>query len=482
MDFRGLAKTLGGLCIVLGVVLTAPGIYSLIAGGLHTQVFFIVALSAIVTGSLLWISQAGYQKDINIRTGFAVVTLSWVLAAVLGAMPFYLSGSLSTFVDAFFESASGFSGTGASAINDIESLDSAIVLWRSMTQWLGGMGIIVFFIAILPALGLGGVQLFKAEITGPQGDKLTPRVREAAKKLWLLYLGFTVLLALLLWAIGGMSLFDAINHSFTTCATGGYSTKNSGVAWFASPTVDIILIVFMSLCSINFNLHYRLLLMKDVSIFRDTEMKWYLWILGAMTLIVTLINWGPTYNSFFESLRYSAFVVTSTASSTGFSNPDYMLWPLATHFIIVLLMVMGGSSGSTAGGTKVIRLVAALKLLEREFKQIVHPNAVIPVKINNHTVPRNIIRTIWALLFVYFLVFSIAAFLIVCTGQDIVTSSTAVFSALSNIGPALGNLGPTATYSGLSDFAKLVLCVCMILGRLEFFTVLVIFTPGFWKK
>lgn len=483
MEIRLVAKVLGGLLIVLGVIIGLPGFHALFTGNTSAIHFFLSAAIGITIGLILWLFNRSYTGEVNHRTGFPIVAFSWLAAGLLGALPYYFSGTFTSFVDAFFESASGFSGTGASVLTDIESSAPSILLWRSMTQWLGGMGIIVFFIAILPVLGVGGVQLFRAETTGPQKDRITPRVQDTAKTLWLLYLGFTVLLAVLLF-FSGMSIFDAINHAMTTLSTGGFSTRNYGIRSFDSPTIDYLIAVFMMLGSVNFSLHYRAIVMRRWDAYRDNELKIYsiLVILAVASTLTCLLRWDSTL-TFEEGFRQSFFTIAGTISSTGFTNYDYLPWPQFTHFVLVLIMVMGGMSGSTAGGMKCIRLVVAFKLLLKELKQVVHPHGVLAVKVNGKTIKPNVSSAIWGFLFMYLFVFTVVmGYLMLADNLDLVSSSTATFSALSNIGPALGKLGPYDNYAFLSDGSKIVLTLAMVMGRLEFFTILVLFTPEYWKK
>ncbi len=481
MDGRLLIKILGGLSVALGVILLVPACFSLFDGDTHTITLTLCSVATISLGALAWFSCARYNADLNNRTSFALVTFSWMSACVIGAIPFYTTGTVSSFVDALFESVSGFTGTGATVIANVEGADRAVLLWRSMTQWLGGMGIILFFVAVLPTLGVGGVQLFRAEVAGPQKDRITPRVRETARKLWILYLSFTLLLAFFL-SQAGMSVFDAVNHAFTTLATGGFSTKNSGIAWFNRAEIDYILTIFMIVGSISFSLHYRFIVQRDARAIVDTELKWYAGIVVGATIVMTYFLHHNIYASLKESFRHGLFVVASIISSTGFSNHDYVNWPPITNFIIVLLMVMGGMSGSTAGGVKCIRLVAAFKQLIKQLIQTIHPSAILTIKANDHSIPEHVIDAIWGLLFLYFLAFSVGAAVLCIQGYDLLTASTATFSALSNIGPALGQLGPTTHFGDLPSLSKLTLTACMLLGRLEFFTILVVFTIAFWKK
>lgn len=483
MDLRLVAKLLGGLLAIISLFLALPGIYGMVIGESAGRALIDSALIGFILGILLFLSQRSYRAELNHRMGFAIVALSWISAGILGAVPYYLSLSTSGFTDALFESISGFSGTGASILTNIEGTPKSILLWRSMTQWLGGMGIIVFFIAILPILGVGGVQLFRAEITGPQKDKITPRVRETAKKLWGLYLGLTVLLTVLL-AVAGMPLYDAINHAMTTLATGGFSTRADGIAAFASPLIEYILIFFMLVASINFSLHFQLFSSRDLSVFWTTEAKWYLTILSVMTLFCTLSIWShlPHTEGFFDAFRESLFTVVCTASSTGYTNSNYLLWPVGTHAAIVLLMAMGGMSGSTAGGLKCIRIAAAMKQLYKELKKVVHPRAIYTIKVNEHSVPEDIVNAIWGFIFLYLAVFSVMFLVLSFEGLSLVAAASSSLSALSNVGPALGELGPYDNYAHLSLLSKYTLMAGMLLGRLEFYTLLVLFTVEYWRK
>ena len=480
MDTRLVLKILSGLAVVLGVILFIPALHAYSNGYPFAYEFFYSGLCGILPGAVGWYHFHSYRADVSHRTGFAVVGFSWFLAGSLGALPYYFSHSLPGIVDSVFESFSGFSGTGASVITNIEATNPSILLWRSMTQWLGGMGIIVFFIAILPILGVGGVQLFRAETTGPSKEKITPKVRDTARILWGLYVGLTVVLTAVLCLLG-MSLYDAANHAMTTMSTGGFSTKNVGVASFENPAIDYAIGLFMVIGSISFALYYRLITRPEMSIFKDTEMKAYLSLLTVMTGISTLMIWGTNYETLEESFRSAFFTVAATASSTGFTNDNYLLWPEFTHYLLVLLMVMGGSSGSTAGGMKCIRLVAAFKLLQKELKQVIHPHAVISVSMNDKAIRDNVASAIWGFLFLYLFVFSLITAVLSFDGIDRVSAGTATISALSNIGPALGSFGPMDNYAALSDLSKLTLSIGMIMGRLEFITVIILFTPYYWK-
>jgi trk system potassium uptake protein TrkH len=480
MNWKALAKIESGLLAILGLILLIPGAHASLSGTNVAGSFFLTSFIAFFTGTSLFFVLKVDFDDLKHRMGFVIVAASWALACVVGALPYYFSGTIASFVDCFFESCSGFSGTGASVITNIDATDKSILLWRSLTQWLGGMGIIVFFVAILPLLGVGGQQLFQAETTGPSKDKLTPRVRDTAKNLWTLYFGYTLLLTSILYFLG-MSFFDAVNHAMTTLSTGGFSTKAAGVAHFNSRSIDYAIALFMLIGSINFALHFKLFLKRDFKIFRETQLKTYLILIFFAVFSIMLINYSDNI-SLEKSFRETLFTVLATVSSTGYTYYDYLSWPVATHYIIILLMVMGGMSGSTAGGAKCIRLIAAFKLLIKELKQVVHPKAVLTVKINDKSVRDKVANAIWGFLFLYLFVLSIISLVLVINGVDLVSASTAAISALSNIGPALGELGPMDNYSALTNSSKIVLCFGMLLGRLEFFTILVLLTKDYWKN
>ncbi|MCI5065401.1 TrkH family potassium uptake protein [bacterium] len=482
MDLRILSKLLGGLVTIISLFLLLPGVYGVLSEESAGGTLIAIGVIGSLIGAIIFLTQRKIRSEINHRTGLAIVGLSWIVSGGIGALPYALTGSTPTILDALFESVSGFSGTGASILTDIEGTQSCILLWRSMTQWIGGMGIILFFIAILPILGVGGVQLFRAETPGPNKDKITPRVRETARRLWGLYLGLTVLLVVLLFA-SGMSFFDAVNHAMTTLSTGGFSTKGDGIAAFNSPQIEYLLIIFMLISSVNFSLYYRLFATRKISELSTTESRWYLSLLTIFTAIITYTLWTQSEGlALNDAVRQSLFTVVCTASSTGFTNVDYMTWPVGIHTMIVLLMFMGGMSGSTAGGLKCIRIVAAMKQLMKEVKKVIHPRGLYAIKVNDHAVPDDIVNTIWGFIFLYFTVFTALICILTFQGLDLLSSATAAISALSNIGPALGELGPYDNYSQLPDLSKAALLSGMLLGRLEFYTLIVLFTREYWRK
>ncbi len=420
------------------------------------------------------------KKDFSMgsREGVAVVGLAWLMSGIVGALP-YMAGAALSFPDAFFEAVSGFTTTGASILTDIESMPKGLLFWRSQTQWMGGVGIIVFSIALLPFLGAGGMQLYKAEVSGPIKDKFAPRMKDIARSLWLVYLVFTFILILLL-LYGGMGLFDAVNHAFTTMATGGFSTKNSSIAAFNSPFIEWVITLFMFLAGINFGLYF-LLLRGEKAIFRSTEARAYtlLTLIGGFAIALSLTASGTEFS---KALRDAFFQVVSIGTTTGFASADYLLWPLLSQCILLFFMLLGACAGSTAGGFKVMRVVILFRMTLIELKRLVHPNMVDRVRMDTNTVRPEVVNGVvaFAVLFIAFLFFG--GLFSMAFGHDFVTSFSAAATALSNVGPGFGAVGPTFNFAFFEDPVKIVLSMLMLLGRLEIFTILLLFMPMFWKK
>lgn len=416
------------------------------------------------------------------KDGFMLVALAWIFASLLGSLPYVMSGAIPTFTEAFFETMSGFTTTGASILTAIEPLPKGILFWRSLTHWLGGMGIVVLTVALLPLLGVGGMQLLKAEAPGPSVDKITPKITGTAKILWSIYLGFTVVETLLLM-VGGMSLFDALTHTFGTLATGGFSTMNASVGAYDSPFIHNVITIFMVMAGINFALYYRLLIGEFKNFFRDTEMKVYLMIFGATSLFIALnlLNSG-TYNSFGTSLQFAAFQSASIITTTGYATTDYALWPEFSQNLLFFLMFVGGCAGSTGGGMKVIRLTVLLKVGTNEMKRLIHPKGIFPLRINGEILRKDIVYSIAGFVMLYISLLLVITLAVSLGGHDILTSFTSALATLGNIGPGFGGIGPASNYHFFSAPIKWVLSIAMMLGRLEIYTVLVIFTPHFWRK
>jgi len=392
-----------------------------------------------------------------------------------------MSGVTLSFTDAYFESMAGFTTTGASILSDLEKLPKGILLWRSLTQWMGGMGIIVFSLAILPMLGAGGMQLFKAEVPAISVEKLKPRIVDTAKSLWYIYAGITAILAVLL-SIAGMNIFDAICHAFTTMATGGFSTKSSSIAYFQNSTVDIIITIFMFLAGMNFSLHFYALRGNFSRLFNNSELKFYCLIVLISVAIVT-INIFPTGDySFLDALRYASFQVVSIMTTTGYSTADYEIWPVLSQMLLLCLMFFGGMVGSTGGGMKQVRILLMFKQAYRELYQLIHPHALSALKLDKKNVPKETLGGIWGFLFLFILISVVATLFMTALGLDIVTSASTVISAMSNVGPALGEAGPAENYATIPAAGKWVLISCMLIGRLEIYTVILLFMPIFWEK
>ena len=435
-----------------------------------------------ITGITIWFFTRKTDKlDLGKREGYLIVTLGWVCMSLFGALPFIFNGSIPNFSNAFFETMSGFTTTGATILTNVEAMPHGLLFWRSFTQWIGGMGIIVLSIAILPLLGIGGMQLYAAEVPGITKDKLHPRVKETAKRLWIIYLGFTLAEAVLLM-FAGMNFFDAINHSFTTMATGGFSTKNSNTAYFTSPFIQYILIVFMFLAGVNFTIHY-LAIHRKFSFFKNNdEFRYYLFLILGVSIFVAIIHLPYVDFSLAETFRQSLFHVVSLVTTTGYVSSNYENWAIFSPMIFFILLFIGGSAGSTGGGIKVVRHLLLFKNGFLELKRLIHPRAIIPVRLNGKAVSSEIISNVQAFFIIYILIFVFGSILLSLMGVDFISSVGAVATCLGNTGPGIGSVGPIANFNHLPEMAKWLLSFLMLLGRLELFTVLIIFTPYFWKK
>ncbi len=487
INLKAIAGTLCVLLFFLGVALLLPLSVGLIYREASAWSFGVTSLIALIVGGTGWRMTGGSGNDLEIRDGFAIVALTWWVLSLVGALPFVLGGVLDSYSDAFFETMSGFTTTGATILGGantpaIEALPNAFLFWRSLMHWLGGMGIIVLTLAILPILGIGGMQLFKAEVPGPSADKLTPRIQETAKRLWMIYFGITMIQVGLLWP--AMGLFDAVNHAFATMATGGFSTENGSVGQYNSPYIEWVITVFMVLAGINFALHFRLLRGQILTFRKDTELKVYLWILLVATVLITWANVlpGGGYESIGESIRAGAFQAAAIVTTTGFGTADYEVWhPLAVA-VIFLLFFTGGMAGSTGGGIKIIRLVLLVKNSLKEIKQLIHPNAVIHVRLNDKVVSQEIMRNVLSFFVLYILLLGAGTLVLAATDLALLSAFSVTLSAVGNVGPAFGDFGPTENYASISSFGKWFISFLMMAGRLEIFTVLILFSPSFWKK
>ncbi|MCU4177563.1 TrkH family potassium uptake protein [Carboxylicivirga sp. N1Y90] len=477
------------ILLVLGLLLIVEGVFMLLSAGVAAlynefdlPYHLISSAICIVVGGGLGFSLLKSPKDIGKREGYLIVTLVWLVFSLFGLLPFWLSGAIPSFTDAFFETISGFTTTGSSILNDIEALPHGLLFWRSLIQWLGGMGIIVLSLAILPVLGVGGMQMFVAEVPGPVPDKLHPRIKETAKRLYGIYVLFTFVEAVLLY-FGGMTPFDAICHSFTTMATGGYSTKQASIAYFASPFIQYVMIFFMFLAGANFTLSFAALKGRFSKVIKDEEFQSYFW----LVIIVSLVVGGVLYYTggslgLEQSWRDGLFQVVSIITTTGYATADYLLWAPFLGVIIFLLMFFGGSAGSTGGGIKIVRIVLLMKNSYYELKRLVHPNAVIPVRYNTRAVSQGIITNVLAFIVIYMMIVGISMIIMSIMGFDLDTALGAVATSIGNIGPGLGDVGPASNFYQIPNFGKWFLSILMLIGRLEIFTVILIFSPYFWKE
>lgn len=474
-------QVMGLLLIIEGVFLTFSFLVSLYYNQYDKIGLATTALICFFIGITIRLFTKNAKKNIGKRDGYIIVSLVWIVFSLFGALPFVISGAIPSYTDAFFETISGFTTTGASILNDIESMPKGLLFWRSLTQWLGGMGIIVLSLAILPIFGIGGMQLFVAEVPGPTPDKLHPRIKETAKRLWIIYIGFTFAETILL-KIGGMTWFDAINHSFTTMATGGYSTKQASIAHFQSPFIHYVIIFFMFLAGTNFTLSYYALHFKFSKVFKNEEFRYYLGFIIIYTVLIAGALWYIQGYQAEESFRDALFQVVSIITTTGYATVDYMLWVPFITVMIFSLMFFGGSAGSTGGSMKIMRVMLLLKNSYLELKRIIHPNAIIPVRINKKSVPQQIITNVLAFVVIYMLISIVSSIVISGLGYDLDTSVGAVAATIGNIGPGIGLVGPVENYAHFPVFGKWFLSFLMLIGRLELFTVLILFSPAFWKK
>ena len=432
-------------------------------------------------GFFMWYFTRNHEKKIRQKDGYLVVAMGWLALSLGGCLPFYLSGSIPQFTSALFETISGYTTTGSTVLNDIEGVHRGILLWRSLTQWIGGMGIIVLTVAILPILGVGGMQLFMAESPGPSTSKLHPRITETAKRLWFIYAAIT-LVEIVALKIAGMTWYDALNHSLTTVSTGGFSTKNASIAAYNSPAIEYIISLFMFFGGLNFTLFYFIIKLKFGEIIKNEEFRFYLGLVVFATVSIAIslsfLDFGPFEKNFRESL----FMVISIVTTTGFATADYTLWGYFLTLAFFLLMFFGASAGSTSGGIKIVRHLLIVKNGMAELKRLLHPQAIIPVRYNGRAVEQRIIYNILAFFFIYLTVFTIGTIVMTFYGYDLLTAAGATISSLGNIGPGIGGVGPAHNFAGFSESAKLFLGFLMLLGRLELFTILLLFLPTFWRR
>jgi trk system potassium uptake protein TrkH len=485
---------MGVLLVFNGGFMLIPAIYSWFS---QESAAFSIAVSAIISifiGLLAMFFTKNHEKDISQREGYLIVSLGWLFMVLSGMLPYALSGEIQGIENIFFETMSGYTTTGASIVNDIEALPEGILLWRSLTHWIGGMGIIVLAVAILPLFGIGGMQLFSAESPGPSADKVKPKIADTAKRLWLIYFGYTLSETILL-KVAGMTWFDASNHALSTLSTGGFSTKNASLAyWNNNPSIQYIVIFFMFLAGTNFVVSYYAFKGKISNVLHNEEFKWYLLFIIGGTAITSLsiyyfsdpsiasIEYPMVFGEIESALRHGLFQVLAIITTTGFVSADYTLWTPLLTVLFFGLFFLGGSAGSTSGGIKVIRHLIMIKNGFQEFRRMLHPNAILPVRYKGSSVDQKIVYNILGFFILYSLSFIIGAAVFAGTGLDFETALGASASSLGNVGPAFGELSPVDNYASLSVFGKYWSSFLMLIGRLELFTVLILFTPYFWKN
>ncbi len=475
-------RIIGLLLMIFSTTVIPSIVVSLWYNDIELLTFIKSFLIILLSGFFIWLVFRKYHQELRIRDGFIVVVLFWFVFGLVGSLPLYLSSSLQPdFTDALFESISALTTTGATVFTGLDDLPQSILYYRQQLQWLGGMGIIVLAVAVLPMLGIGGMQLYRAETPGPVKDtKLTPRITETAKALWYIYLGLTVSCALAYW-LAGMTPFDALGHSFSTVAIGGFSTHDASIGYFNNRIIEMIAGFFMLLAGVNFALHFSALRSQSLKPYWfDIEFRVYIGLLAvAATISVLYLHFMGTFESWGNALHHGIFQTISIGTTAGFTTSDYYNWPGFLPVMLLFMSFVGGCAGSTGGGMKVIRVILLFKQGLREIFRLIHPNAQIPVKIGKKVLPENVSNAIWGFFALYVASFSIMMLLLMASGLDQVTAFSALAACLNNLGPGLGEVG--ANYQSINDFSKWVLCFAMLLGRLEIFTLLVILTPSFWR-
>lgn len=482
MNFKIVVNVIGTVVIILSIFMLAPIFVSVINHSSDTFALILTFVFTVFSGSIMVALTKQYRyEDIMYREAFMIVSLSWIVVAFFGCLPYLFTASVSSFTDAFFEAMSGFTTTGASIFADVESLPAGLLFWRCMTQWIGGMGIIVFALAVLPIIGTGGMQLFKAEVPEISVDKLRPRIIDTAKSLWFIYTGITLLI-IFLYLIAGMDLYDAVCHAFSTISTGGFSTKNVSVGHFNNPILEYTVSFGMFLGGVNFALYFYFIKGKFKIFFKSTEFKFYFSVVVIAIILITIHLRLHSYDSLSNALRYAVFQVISIITTTGYATADYLKWSSFCQLLLLVMMFFGGMIGSTAGGLKQVRVYLMIKQIYREFYQLIHPRAVLTLKLDEKFLNKETLGSIWGFVFLAVFLCAIASIAMTATGLDIITSLSTVISAMNNVGPALGEAGPSGNYSSIPTLGKWILIFCMLSGRLEHYTLLILLTPAFWKR
>ncbi len=479
-NFNAIFQIIGILLMVVGTLMFLPIGFSLHYNSGDGIPLAISGLVTVIIGATMFVVTRRKDYSVQKREGYLIVALGWFCMTVCGSLPYALSGVIPDITDAFFETVSGMTTTGATILTDIEVIPKGILFWRSLTQWIGGMGIIVLTIAIFPFLGIGGIELFVAEAPGPVSDKIHPRIKATARALWVIYVSLTAICCVLL-LLGGMSFYDAINHAMTTMATGGFSTKNESMAFFDSAYIHYVVIVFMFLAGVNYTVIFFLVRFDLRRVWSNEEFRGYLIIVTLIALITTLLVYDATDQNLEKSFREATFQVVSIITTTGFITADYTAWKESLTALFFVLLFAGASAGSTSGGIKLIRHVVFFKNSLLEFRRLLHPKAVIRLKMNKEIVPARILTHILVFLLIYLGIFIMGTIAVVGLGMDLTSGAGAVATSLGNVGPGIGDVGPVDNFSALSSPIKWILVFLMLLGRLELFTILILFSPYFWK-
>lgn len=484
-NIRLVLRVMGSLLLIESAILLVVCLIPLIYGENDAYYFLLTSGICLAFGSLAMYLGRNHSSMIGKREGSVIVTFTWVIFTIFGLLPFWLSGSIPSYTDAFFETISGFTTTGASILNNIEEMSHGMLFWRSMTHWMGGLGIIVISLAVLPVFSVSGTQLFAAETTGPTKDKIHPKIRETAKRLFAIYIILTVTESILL-RFGGMNWFDAVCHSFACIATGGFSTKQASIGYWDSGYIQYIITLFMILSGINFSLHYFAIKSKWEKVRENEELRYYLIVLFVFSLIISisLIDFSKvqSFQTLEQAWRDALFTVTSLMTTTGFVTADYMFWKPLTWVILLIVMLTGASAGSTSGGIKMIRVVISAKAIYHEFKHLIHPNAIVPVRYSGHMVREDIVSRVLAFTLLYLVVTAVGILVLAISGMGFQESIGGLITCLGGVGPGLGIVGPAGNFSTIPEFSKWFLSFIMLIGRLELFTVLLLFTPAFWRN
>lgn len=481
INSKAIIKVIGNLLLLeTAMLLLSTGV----SAYYHDAALMSLLITSGITGAiglLMSFYSRKRPKAFTRRDGYIMVTCSWLAFALFGMLPFYIHGHIPSVTNAFFEAMSGITSTGATILDNIDEMPRGLLFWRSITQWFGGLGIIIFTIALLPFLGVNGLQMFAAEVSGPTHNKVTPRIGITARWIWSIYLGITALLVILLM-LGGMGGFDSICHALTTAGTGGFSTHQASIAYYHSAYIEYVIIIFMFISGMNYSLLILFVSGRFRRALKDSELKWYVLTVASAAAIFTLVLWINRGIEGEDAFRESLFQVVSLQTSTGFTTCDYMTWPSALWGMLLVIMLVGACAGSTSGGLKCIRVHVLFKVMMNEFKHILHPNAVLPIRLDKQVAPPTLLSTVMAFCFIYFIIIFGSSIFLSAIGIDFMEAIGCSVSAIGNMGPALGSYGPSSTWNTMPDAGKWLMSFLMLLGRLEIFTVILLFTPNFWKR